>query len=267
MEIVAKGGLGDELAMTALVREYHRAWPDEMIRVLDSGRPELWDGNPHINRGNGYNGLRVRPEPLKCTAPGSLPRKYAAQLQERTGIAVTIVDDTPEIFLTDAELAKDFGTEPRGIAVDPWAFNDSRRWNYERFRELTRRLLAEGYYVYEVGRRTRTGAELRAPLPCTKSFFNMLTLRETAALIARCASYVGNDSGLFHLAAAVDTPQVVMFGAWRPADRAYSTTFAIEADSTCARACGRRCARRADGARSFCMDEITVDEVFRAVTL
>lgn len=41
-------------------------------------------------------------------------------------------------------------------------------------------------------------------------------LTEAAALLAACRLYVGNDSGLAHLAAAVGTPPVTLFGPARP---------------------------------------------------
>lgn len=43
------------------------------------------------------------------------------------------------------------------------------------------------------------------------------TLGQTAALIARCALFVNTDSGLGHLAAAVGTPVVTVFGPANPA--------------------------------------------------
>ncbi|MBN1493690.1 MAG: glycosyltransferase [Candidatus Omnitrophica bacterium] len=39
-----------------------------------------------------------------------------------------------------------------------------------------------------------------------------LSIRLTAALIERCALFIGNDSGLMHIAAAVGTPSVVIWG-------------------------------------------------------
>ena len=45
-----------------------------------------------------------------------------------------------------------------------------------------------------------------------KSFVDQLTLRETAEVIAGAGAFVGNDSGLSHIAAAVGTPTVMIFG-------------------------------------------------------
>jgi ADP-heptose:LPS heptosyltransferase len=43
-------------------------------------------------------------------------------------------------------------------------------------------------------------------------FIDKLTLRETAELLATVGAVVGNDSGLSHMAAAVGTPTVMLFG-------------------------------------------------------
>ena len=43
-----------------------------------------------------------------------------------------------------------------------------------------------------------------------------LHLRRVAALLSQCELYVGNDSGLMHLAAAVGTPVVILFGPTAP---------------------------------------------------
>ena len=39
-----------------------------------------------------------------------------------------------------------------------------------------------------------------------------MTLAEAAACLARCRLFVGNDSGLMHLAAAAGTPTMGLFG-------------------------------------------------------
>src|SRR5437588_11475276 len=45
-----------------------------------------------------------------------------------------------------------------------------------------------------------------------RSFLDQLTLRQTAAWRAAAGAVIGNDSGLFHMAAAIGTPTVRLFG-------------------------------------------------------
>ncbi|BCK77567.1 lipopolysaccharide (LPS) heptosyltransferase [Acetobacter aceti NRIC 0242] len=48
------------------------------------------------------------------------------------------------------------------------------------------------------------------------------TLAETAAMLQRCALFIGNDSGLMHLAAAAQTPTLGLFGPSRSSEYAPS---------------------------------------------
>ena len=58
-----------------------------------------------------------------------------------------------------------------------------------------------------------------------------LALPDVAAVLARCALFVGNDSGLMHLSAAAGTPTLGLFGPSRvqeyaPAGRRTATAIA-----------------------------------------
>lgn len=60
-------------------------------------------------------------------------------------------------------------------------------------------------------------------------------LGTVAALLARCAYYIGNDSGISHLAAAVGAPAFVLFGpsdpdTWQPVGRAVKVIAARDGD-------------------------------------
>jgi heptosyltransferase-2 len=106
------------------------------------------------------------------------------------------------------------------IAVHPFSSNPLKRWPAERYRELIRRLaLRVDARVVVVG-----GAEERelasAVLPPETPAVNLvgrLTLRQLAALFQRARLLVSNDSGPVHLAAAVGTRTVVLFGSTHPA--------------------------------------------------
>jgi heptosyltransferase-3 len=55
-------------------------------------------------------------------------------------------------------------------------------------------------------------APLLAALPDAIDLVGKLTLPEVAACLARCTLFVGNDSGLMHLAAAAGAPTLGLFG-------------------------------------------------------
>jgi heptosyltransferase-3 len=69
-----------------------------------------------------------------------------------------------------------------------------------------------------------------AALPGAIDLVGRLTLAEAAACLARCALFVGNDSGLMHLAASAGTPTLGLFGPTPASEYAPSgvlTAFAV----------------------------------------
>ena len=96
-----------------------------------------------------------------------------------------------------------------------------KRWPVEGFAAAADALLARGIAVILVGgREDRSLARdimalmRRQPLDAT----GRLSLKETAALISKCDVFVGNDSAPLHLASAVGTPTVALFGPSDPAN-------------------------------------------------
>ena len=55
-------------------------------------------------------------------------------------------------------------------------------------------------------------APLLAALPDALDLVGALSLPQVAALLQRSALFIGNDSGLMHLAAAANTPTIGLFG-------------------------------------------------------
>lgn len=105
------------------------------------------------------------------------------------------------------------------VALHAGSGDPRKRWFPDRFREVSRRLLEIGAKVMllsgpfdtEVVNFVRKGLEREgAFIVCD------LPIRKVAALMERAMLYVGNDSGLMHLASAVDTPVVSIFGPSSP---------------------------------------------------
>ncbi len=90
------------------------------------------------------------------------------------------------------------------IVIQPFSGSRRKNWPLERFRELAARL----------GQRVRWCAGPEEQLDHAARFDNLYDL---ARWIAGACVYIGNDSGITHLAAAVGTPVVAIFGPSDPA--------------------------------------------------
>ncbi|MCX6620389.1 MAG: glycosyltransferase family 9 protein [Acidobacteria bacterium] len=90
------------------------------------------------------------------------------------------------------------------IVIHPFSGSPRKNWPMEYFRELAARLPLPVEWC----------CSPEESLPGARQFDN---LRELAEWIGGARLYVGNDSGISHLAAAVGTPSIVLFGATDPA--------------------------------------------------
>lgn len=100
------------------------------------------------------------------------------------------------------------------IALAPGAGFATKRWPVERFRALAGQILAHGYRCCVVG--DQNDRELARQIcdgnPGCIDLTGKLSLLETAAVLALSEKVVCNDSGVMHIAEAVGTPVVAMFG-------------------------------------------------------
>ena len=101
----------------------------------------------------------------------------------------------------------------------------TKRWMPERFAEVAEALAERELQIVMTGAPTdEQRAQMQAVQKATKkklASLSSLAIGELVAVIAGAKLFVGNDSGPAHIAAAVKTPLVVMFGPassvrWRP---------------------------------------------------
>ena len=105
------------------------------------------------------------------------------------------------------------------IALGPTANWAPKTWPAARFAELFQ-ALAAGPLLGAVpivfagpgAMEAAMAAPLLAALPDAIDLSGRLSLPEVAACLQRCALYIGNDSGLMHLAAATGIPTLGLFG-------------------------------------------------------
>lgn len=146
------------------------------------------------------------------------------------GLDSSLAPDTriPEPRLrTDAQnwrrLAARYGLEDRRklVAIIPGAeYGPAKRWPAERFAELSKRLIAAGYRIVMlgsakerdiaagIGRITGTGALIDL---CGRT-----ELVDAVDILGAAKAAVCNDSGLLHVAAAVGTHVIAIYGSSTP---------------------------------------------------
>jgi heptosyltransferase-2 len=102
------------------------------------------------------------------------------------------------------------GVSPRFVAIAPGSIWGTKRWPY--YAELAAGLDRPCVVVGSADDRSLAGAIVAAAPGRAVSAAGELNLRASAALIQRAAVLVTNDSAPLHLATAVGTPIVAVFG-------------------------------------------------------
>jgi heptosyltransferase-2 len=154
---------------------------------------------------------------------------------------------------------------PVGLA--PGGTGLTKRWPY--FAELGQRLIREGHAVLLLG-----GLSDAAVLDSVAASLGagclgdtrMLSVAGLAAAIAGCSAIVSNDSGPAHIAAAVGTPVVVLFGPtsperWTPPGKLVTSLSLGLVCSPCSNHGGERCPLGTHA----CMKDLSVDQVLRTL--
>jgi lipopolysaccharide heptosyltransferase II len=159
----------------------------------------------------------------------------------------------------------------RIAAIHPFSAVTQRGWPLENYADLAMRLKNEGNFrIVVVG----GPGDVEAFSTVKHSFgdnaidlVGKCSLRDTIALLKRCSLFVGNDSGIMHLAAAANTPLValfgpqspVKFGPWSPRAKVIYKGMAC---SPCRQKFFSEC-EPSGRMRPACMESISVAEVFQ----
>src|SRR5262249_20472808 len=107
------------------------------------------------------------------------------------------------------------------VALCPGAVGPGKTWPVQHFAELARRLTAGGISVWVLGA-PRERAPAQEIAAAGGAFVRDLTgpLRDNVFALKAAAAAVTNDSGLLHVAAALGTPAVAIFGPTDPREHA-----------------------------------------------
>jgi len=115
-------------------------------------------------------------------------------------------------------LAAKIGNKPI-IVIHPGSGSPAKNWPAEKFALLAEKIKSGTNFepLVLVGEAdAKPAAVMRSLLPGFH-FFENLSLRDAASLLSISAGFIGNDSGITHLAAALGVPVVALFGPTDPA--------------------------------------------------
>jgi ADP-heptose:LPS heptosyltransferase len=240
-------GLGDFLTGIPALRGLRRAFPDhELVLVAPESLNELAALSGAVDRV--VSSLPVGPTDVAVNLHGSGPESHRVVLATRPARLIAFEHrdvqesrgsprwraDEHEVtrwcrLLRESAIPADpadlrMDVEAIGIAdatvVHPGAASGSRRWPAERFAAVARAEREAGRVVVVTGgpaevALARTVAEC-AGLPDSAMLAGRTSLVELAGVVAAAGRVVCGDTGVAHLATAVCTPSVVLFGPISP---------------------------------------------------
>lgn len=126
----------------------------------------------------------------------------------------------PELVVPAAELAawrQRMQLDGRAVAIAPGAVGPSKRWPAAYYHELSATLGHQGVNVWIVGGpgEKALAQEIAADLPNVRDLTGT-DLRNAILALAAAGVALSNDSGLLHVAAALGTPSIGIFGPTSP---------------------------------------------------
>jgi heptosyltransferase III len=157
------------------------------------------------------------------------------------------------------------GREPL-TALHPGAGSKTKRWPLARYVELARHLVFQEkrkLLVIEGPAEQGLAKEMMQALPEAAAIpIESVNLNLLAAVLAQCAAFIGNDSGIAHLAAAIGAPSTVLFGPtlpqhWAPLGQHVTVLRNARNCEACA----------SSGSTHTCLENITVEEVLFSLNL
>jgi ADP-heptose:LPS heptosyltransferase len=277
------GGIGDVIMTTTMLRHIKKLVPDcnlayaTNLDYADGALGDILKYNPYIDELIDFRSIKERKfdydadvtvTGLRKEMPGTVPPNRIDMFAERIGIDVT--DDPLPDYIVSKEETKWAKEKLRELSEKGTKFvaiharsNDARRtWPLQSVGKLIK-LLNETENVHPIIFDWADDFKWDEKI-CT--VFLGLNIRLAMALINECECLVCPDSGLLHLAGALEKKIVTIFGTTAPESRInhYKNATAVISDNCAARPCwySPKCLKEAN--KLQCYADISPETVYNA---
>ncbi len=173
-----------------------------------------------------------------------------------------------EDFAADFLKKNSIGQKDVLVGIHPSASCPSRRWPVERFAAVADAIIEKAGYkvlILAAGDDLKAANMVKDKMKHAPALAVGLTIPQTAAILKRCRFFISTDTGPAHIASAMGTPCITIFGRkqpglgpvrWMPqGDR----VIVLHKDAGCTECLAHKCKKR-----FACLEAITVDEVLCA---
>lgn len=218
--------LGDTVLLTALVRDIHRAYPDQYEIKVDTHFTNVWWNNPYVSdfeeksqpiptkvevswgdaiRWNGYAKYGDRREMKHILA------WYHYDFERKTGIKVPVTDPKPDLHLTPAERQPILNGRYWVVISGGKLDLTTKHWHAHRMQKVVNKLSAYHIPCVQVG-----AVHTNHIHPPLQNVTNLIGKTENARdlwnIILHSDGVICGVTGAMHIAAAFDKPCVVYAG-------------------------------------------------------
>jgi len=217
-------------------------------------------GAEHYKARKLYNGLVPRPNPSSHTVESTMAAFQWLGVRRENAPALRYEQHDREA----ARIREKLKGRPY-VVIHPASLMSTKRWEPQRFAEVGRDLASRGFTIVVTSGpgEESVAAQVASGIDRTVILLG-LTIPELAELLRGARLYLGNDSGPMHLAAAVGTSTVAVWGSsdsrrWHPWSAEHRV---VQNPFECNPCPGYRCLV-ADS--PLCIESVTVDQVNAAV--
>ena len=288
--IIATGGIGDSMWCMPFARAIREKYPRSTILIAaDERAMPAWQGVPFANlcvKNEFWNmqglvrnadevydfagvatGKDQHSDPIEAIfKAGDLPLP-----KDKKECRPQLIVGLDEGKRAEALLRRN-GIEVKKDKIISIALESStsnRNWVFAYTKELTRKLITDGFKVIWLGESSDYESRLLDDETNSIGAINLVhqtSLRETIAILALSDVFVGPASGLMVISTSLEIPTVGLFGAFNPKGRSkfYEKFIGVWHKIECS-PCNEHWTECRKGYPSPCMKVISADEVYDAV--